>query len=106
MAFADRLKGLFKQGEGAIAANKDKAHQAVDKAAAEADKRTHGKYSDQIHQAEQKADEAVDRMREQEGGATGQHRGTGDQGGTGARGGGTGEQGGTGAHGGGTGGGG
>ena len=65
MALADRLKSLFKQGEGVVASNKDKAHQAVDKVAAEANKRTHGKYDDQIHTAEQKADEAVDKMGEQ-----------------------------------------
>jgi MT0933-like antitoxin protein len=70
MALADRLKGLFKKGEGAIASNKDKAHQAVDKAAAEADKRTQGKYSDQIHTAEQKAGDAVDKMDEPGGSGT------------------------------------
>jgi hypothetical protein len=65
MALADRLKSLFKQGEGAVASNKDKAHEAVDKVAAEADKRTQGKHSDQIHTAAQKADDAVDKMDEQ-----------------------------------------
>jgi MT0933-like antitoxin protein len=80
MALADRLKSLFKQGEGAVAANKDKAHQAVDKVAAEADQRTHGKYSDQIQKAEQKANETVDNMREQEGSGSADRAG--DQGGT------------------------
>jgi antitoxin protein of toxin-antitoxin system len=70
MALADRLKSLFKQGQGAVAANPDKAHQAVDKVAAEADKRTHGKYGDQIHTAEQKAGEAVDKMGDQGGTGT------------------------------------
>lgn len=81
MALADRFKTLFKQGEGAIASNKGKAHQAVDKAAAEADKRTKGKYSDQIRKAEQKADEAVDDMREPE--PSGTHDRMGEHGATG-----------------------
>ena len=70
MALADRLKSLFKQGQGAVAANPDKAHQAVDKVAAEVDKRTHGKYGDQIQTAGQKADEAVDKLGEQGGDGT------------------------------------
>ena len=70
MAFADRLKGLFKQGQGAVASNPDKAHEAVDKAAAAADKLTHGKYGDQIQPAGQKADEAVDKLGEQGGDGT------------------------------------
>lgn len=67
MAFADRLKSLFKQGEGVVASNKDKAHQAVNTAAEQADKRTGGKYSDQIRRAEQKAGDAVDKMGDEEG---------------------------------------
>jgi MT0933-like antitoxin protein len=64
MAFADKLKDILKQGEGALAANKDKAHEAVNKVADQADKRTQGKYSEQIRNAEQKAGEAVDKIAE------------------------------------------
>jgi len=64
MALADKLKGLLKQSEGAIASNKDKAHDAVNKVADQADKRTQGKYSEQIRNAEQKAGEAVDKIAE------------------------------------------
>ena len=92
MALADRFKTLFKQGEGVIASNKGKAHQAVDKAAAEADKRTKGKYSDQIRKAEQKADEAVDKTREPQPSGThdprGKHGATGTEHPEGRRGGG------------------
>jgi MT0933-like antitoxin protein len=62
MAFADKLKGLFKQGEGAVKSHQKEAHQAVDKVAAEASKRTGGKYDGQIDAAEKKADEAIDQM--------------------------------------------
>jgi hypothetical protein len=74
MALADRLKRLVKQGEGVIASNKDTAHQVVDKVAAEADKRTRGKYSNKIRKAERKAGEAVDRMGDGEGGDTSRHQ--------------------------------
>ena len=75
MAFADKLKGLFKQGEGAVKSHQKEAHQAVDKAAAEASKRTGGKYDSQIDAAEKKADEAIDQI-----GNAGEH----PQGGAGA----------------------
>jgi antitoxin protein of toxin-antitoxin system len=73
MALAGRLKRLVKQGEGVIASNKGTAHQVVDRVAAEADKRTRGKYRDKIRRAEQKAGEAVDKIGEPEGGGTDPH---------------------------------
>jgi hypothetical protein len=74
MALADRLKRIVKQGEGVIASNKGTAHQVVDRVAAEADRRTRGKYRDKIRKAEQKAGEAVDKMGERQGGGADPHR--------------------------------
>jgi hypothetical protein len=84
MALADRLKNLFKQGEGAVGSHKDQSHQAVDKAADMVDQRTHGKYSDKIDKAQQKADEAVDKMGEEGAGGTAQTPGQQGGSGTGA----------------------
>jgi hypothetical protein len=71
MALLDSLKNLFKQGEGQVAAHKDQAHDAVKKVADEAEKRTGGKYGDQIDSAEQKANDAIDKIGET--GAQGAH---------------------------------
>lgn len=62
MALADRLKSLFKSGESAVSTHKDQAHDAVKKVADEADKRTGGKYDSQIDSAEQKANDAIEKM--------------------------------------------
>ena len=67
MALADRLKRLFKQGEGAVGSHKDQSHQAVDKAADQVNQRTHGKYGDQIDKAQEKADEAINKMGDESG---------------------------------------
>jgi hypothetical protein len=87
MALADRLKSLFKQGGGAVASHKDQAHQAVDKVAAEANKRTGGRYDDQIDKAEKKADEAIEQMDDPAGRGQGAHppggQGAGEPGGPG-----------------------
>ena len=62
MALADRLKSLFKSGESTVASHKDQARDAVKKVADEADKRTGGKYDSQINSAEQKANDAIDKL--------------------------------------------
>jgi hypothetical protein len=62
MALLDSLKNLFKQGESQVSQHKDQAHDAVQKAGDEVDKRTGGKYGDKVDTAQQKADDAIDKM--------------------------------------------
>ena len=59
MGFTDKLKDLKSQAEGAVAEHSDQIHQAVEKAAATADKSTGGKYTDKIQKAGSKADSLV-----------------------------------------------
>jgi hypothetical protein len=59
MGFTDKLKDLKTQAEGAVSEHSDQIHQAVEKAAATADKSTGGKYTEKIQQAGSKADSLV-----------------------------------------------
>ncbi len=59
MGFTDKLKDLKSQAEGAVVEHSDQIHQAVEKAAATADKSTGGKYTDKIQKAGSKADSLV-----------------------------------------------
>jgi TRAP-type C4-dicarboxylate transport system substrate-binding protein len=69
MALLDSLKNLFKQGGSQVAAHKDQAHQAVQKVGDEVDKRTGGKYEGQVDSAQQKADDAINKLSGDEHGA-------------------------------------
>ncbi|AMY20044.1 antitoxin [Rhodococcus kroppenstedtii] len=59
MAFADELKKLIGKGKQAAAQNSDKIEQAVDKAADFADKKTGGKYAQQIDKVQDAAKKAI-----------------------------------------------
>jgi hypothetical protein len=62
MGFSDKLKGLAKQAQDAVAEHKDQISEAVDRASVLADEKTHGKYSAKIIKANAKAGEAVEKM--------------------------------------------
>jgi hypothetical protein len=60
MGIADKLKDLKTKAVDATAEHSDKIHEAVEKAAATADERTGGKYSERIQKAGAKAGSLVD----------------------------------------------
>jgi hypothetical protein len=60
MGIADKLKDLKTKAVDATAEHSDKIHEAVEKAAATADERTGGKYSERIQKAKAKAGSLVD----------------------------------------------
>jgi hypothetical protein len=57
MALADRLSQLTKKAKDTAADHQEQLEEAIDKAAGGADRRTGGKYRDQIAKAEAKADQ-------------------------------------------------
>ena len=59
MGLADRFKELKTKAQDTVAEHSDQIHDAVGKAAAAADQRTGGKYSERIQKAGAKADELV-----------------------------------------------
>ncbi|QCB50257.1 antitoxin [Rhodococcus sp. PAMC28707] len=59
MSFADSMKGLIEKGQKAAAENSDKIEQAVDKAGDFVDKKTGGKYADQIDKVQDAAKNAI-----------------------------------------------
>ncbi|MET4046419.1 hypothetical protein BJD99_11405 [Rhodococcus sp. 1163] len=59
MSFADSLKGLIGKGQKAAAENSDKIEQAVDKAGDFVDKKTGGKYADQVDKVQDAAKNAI-----------------------------------------------
>ncbi|WP_186629144.1 antitoxin [Rhodococcus sp. BP22] len=59
MSFADSLKGLIDKGQKAAAEHSDKIEQAVDKAGDFVDKKTDGKYADQIDKVQDAAKNAI-----------------------------------------------
>jgi DNA-binding protein H-NS len=56
MGLSDRVSQLTKKARETAAEHKDQLEQAIDKAAAVADRRTGGKYNDQIAKAKAQAD--------------------------------------------------
>jgi hypothetical protein len=60
MGIADKLKDLKTKAVDATVEHSDKIHEAVEKAAAAADERTGGKYSERIQKAGAKATSMVD----------------------------------------------
>lgn len=67
MGMADRLKGLTKRAKDTAAEHKDQVHQAVEKAETLADRRTGGKYHDQIQKAGAKVETYVENLPPQAG---------------------------------------
>ena len=65
MGMLDNVKRLGDKAKGLVAKNDDKVKQAIDKAAALADKKTKGKYSDKLGGAAAKAKEAVEKLPDQ-----------------------------------------
>ncbi|MCZ4076580.1 antitoxin [Rhodococcus sp. H36-A4] len=59
MSFADTLKGLIGKGQKAAAENSDKIEQAVDKAGDFVDKKTGGKYAEQVNKVQDAAKNAI-----------------------------------------------
>jgi len=74
MGLTDRVKDLRSKAEGAVVERSDQIHNAVEKAAAVADERTGGKYSERIQKAGAKADDLLDSLKgsEQQTGAEGE----------------------------------
>jgi|HubBroStandDraft_2_1064218.scaffolds.fasta_scaffold39204_2 DNA-binding protein H-NS len=70
MGLADRFKDLKAKAEDAVVERSDQIHNAVEKAAAVADQRTGGKYSERIQKAGAKADDLVDSLKENDGPAS------------------------------------
>lgn len=65
MGILDDVKRLGQKAKGLVAKNDDKVKQAIDKAAALADKQTKGKYSEKLGGAAAKAKEALDKLPDQ-----------------------------------------
>jgi DNA-binding protein H-NS len=59
VGFTDRLKEIKTKAQDTVAEHSDQIHDAVGKAAAVADQRTGGKYTERIQKAGAKADELV-----------------------------------------------
>jgi hypothetical protein len=72
MGLTDKLKDLRSKAEGAVVERSDQIHSAVEKAAAAADERTGGKYSERIQQAGAKADSLLDSLKDDDGQAAGE----------------------------------
>jgi MT0933-like antitoxin protein len=66
MGLTDRFKDLRSKAEGAVVERSDQIHSAVEKAAAVADERTGGKYSERIQKAGAKADNLLDSLKDGE----------------------------------------
>ena len=64
MGMLDDAKRLGQKAKDLVARNDEKVKQAIDKAAAVADRRTAGKYRDKIAGASAKAKDAVDKLPE------------------------------------------
>jgi MT0933-like antitoxin protein len=62
MGLGDKFKDLAKQAQGAVSEHKDQISGAVDRASVAADQRTHGKYTDKIAKAGQKAGRVVEKL--------------------------------------------
>ena len=62
MGLTDKLKGLMQKAEDEVVEHKGQIKQAVGKAGAAADRRTGGKYREQIQKAEVKADATIDKL--------------------------------------------
>lgn len=62
MGLGDKLKGLTKQAQDAVAEHRDQIHEAVDAASLAADRKTRGKHSAKIAKVGRKADEALDHL--------------------------------------------
>lgn len=60
MGFSDKLKDLTKKAQEAAAEHQEQLHQAVEKAETTANRRTGGRYRDQISRAGEKANALVD----------------------------------------------
>jgi len=71
MGLTDRLKDLQSKAQDAVVERSDQIHSAVGKAAAVADERTGGRYSERIQQAGAKADSLVDSLKDTDGQAPG-----------------------------------
>jgi hypothetical protein len=65
MGMLDNVKRLGDKAKGLVAKNDDKVKQAIDKAAAVADKKTKGKYKEKLSGAAAKAKEAVEKLPDQ-----------------------------------------
>jgi len=63
MGLTDRLKDLKGKAEDAVSEHGEQIHGAVEKAAAAADQRTGGRYSERIHKAGAKADSLVESLK-------------------------------------------
>jgi DNA-binding protein H-NS len=59
MGLTDRFKEIKTKAQDTVAEHSDQIHEAVGKAAAAADQRTGGKYTERIQKAGAKADELV-----------------------------------------------
>lgn len=66
MGLTDRFNDLRSKAEGAVLERSDQIHNAVEKAAAVADERTGGKYSERIQKAGAKADNLLDSLKDSE----------------------------------------
>lgn len=62
MGLGDKFKDLAKQAQDAVAEHKDQISEAVDRASVAADQRSHGKYTDKITKAGQKAGWVVEKL--------------------------------------------
>ncbi len=62
MGLGDKFKDLAKQAQETVAEHKEQIHDAVDTVSVAADRKTHGKYTDKIAKAGQKAGEVVDKV--------------------------------------------
>jgi ElaB/YqjD/DUF883 family membrane-anchored ribosome-binding protein len=70
MGLASRLSELTKRAKDTATEHKDQVEQTLQKAAAEADQRTGGKYHDQISKAEAKAEDYVQNLEPTEPGSS------------------------------------
>jgi DNA-binding protein H-NS len=66
MDISDKLDDLKRKAEDAAVEHKDQIKEAVEKAEAAADKRTEGKYHEQIAKAGTKAEDYVENLRPQD----------------------------------------
>ncbi len=64
MGLRDKLTDLRQQAQQAVAEHKDEIQGAVETAGATVDQKTHGKYTDKIFKAGQKANNAVEKFGE------------------------------------------
>lgn len=73
MGLTDRFKEIKTKAQDTVVEHSDQIHDAVGKAAAAADQRTGGKYSERIHKAGAKADELVESLKPED-----EHAGVGE----------------------------